>query len=53
LTAFVINMIVVVVLTVILRAAGVPDGTDETRPADYTADADDPGVRDLPELVSD
>ncbi|MFB9832120.1 monocarboxylate uptake permease MctP [Actinoallomurus acaciae] len=52
-TAFVINMIVVVVLTVIFRAAGVPDGTDETRPGDYTADAGDSGVRELPELVTD
>jgi hypothetical protein len=30
----------------------VPDGTDATGPADYTADADDPDVRDLPELVT-
>ena len=51
LTAFVINMVVVLVLTAIFRAAGVPDGTDETGPADYTADAEDPRVKDLPELV--
>jgi solute:Na+ symporter, SSS family len=50
LTAFVINMIVVLALTVVLRAAGVPDGADETRPADYTADAGD--AKDLPELVT-
>jgi hypothetical protein len=31
----------------------VPDGTDETRPEDYTADAGDPDVRDMPELVAD
>jgi solute:Na+ symporter, SSS family len=53
LTAFALNMIVVLVLTAIFRATGVPDGTDETRPADYTADADDRDVRDLPELVAD
>ena len=51
LTAFVINVIVASVLTVVLRAAKVPDGTDETRPEDYRADAGDPRVRDLPELA--
>jgi SSS family solute:Na+ symporter len=51
LTAFVINMIVVVVLTPIFRAAGLPDGVDETRAADYTADAED--VREVPELVTE
>jgi solute:Na+ symporter, SSS family len=53
LTAFVINMAVVLVLTAVLRAAGVPDGTDETTPADYTADSAEAGVRDLPELVNE
>jgi SSS family solute:Na+ symporter len=53
LTAFVINMIIVLVLTAIFRAAGVPDGTDETRLADYTADGDDSRVKDLPELVAE
>jgi SSS family solute:Na+ symporter len=52
-TAFVLNMVVVLVLTAILKAARVPDGTDATGPADYTADADDPDVRDLPELVTE
>ena len=51
LTAFVINVVVASVLTVVLRAAKVPDGTDETRPEDYRADAGDPRVRDLPELA--
>ncbi|MBC7639183.1 MAG: sodium:solute symporter [Rhodoferax sp.] len=51
LTAFVINVVVASVLTVVLRAAKVPDGTDETRPEDYRADAGDPRVRDLPELT--
>jgi len=48
LTAFVINVAVAAALTVVLRAAKVPDGTDETRPGDYRADAGDPRVRDLP-----
>ena len=51
LTAFVINVVVAAVLTVVLRAAKVPDGTDETRPEDYRADAGDPRVRDLPQLA--
>ncbi|WP_067825347.1 monocarboxylate uptake permease MctP [Actinomadura kijaniata] len=41
LTAFVLNMLVVVALTVAFRAFGVPDGADETSPSDYTADAAD------------
>jgi SSS family solute:Na+ symporter len=42
-TAFVLNVLVTVVLTVVLRALRAPDGVDETRPEDYTADA--PGRR--------
>ncbi|MFC9977659.1 monocarboxylate uptake permease MctP [Spirillospora sp. NPDC127200] len=41
LTAFVLNMLVVVVLTAVLRALKVPDGVDATDPSDYTADAGD------------
>ena len=48
LTAFVINMIVAVVLTLILKAARVPDGVDETSEADYTAD----DVPEVPELIT-
>ncbi|WP_181923692.1 monocarboxylate uptake permease MctP [Streptomyces inhibens] len=49
LTAFVLNVVVTVVLTFALKAAKVPDGVDETSPADYTADAGDAGVTaDLP-----
>jgi SSS family solute:Na+ symporter len=44
LTAFVLNVIVAVVLTLVLRAAKVAEGVDQTRPADYVADAGDPGV---------
>ncbi|MDX6247638.1 MAG: solute:Na+ symporter, family [Kribbellaceae bacterium] len=53
LTAFVINLVVVIVLTVILRALKVPEGVDSTHPTDYLADAGDPGVKDLPELVDE
>jgi solute:Na+ symporter, SSS family len=39
-TAFVINAVVTVVLTLILKAARVPEGADETLPHQYTADPD-------------
>ncbi|QIG45150.1 sodium:solute symporter family protein [Nocardioides anomalus] len=42
--AFLLNLLLAVVLTVVFRAAGVPDGTDRTRPEDYTADIGDEGV---------
>ncbi|MFD8301240.1 monocarboxylate uptake permease MctP [Streptomyces sp. NPDC059690] len=45
LTAFVLNVVVTVVLTFALKALKAPDGVDETRPEDYTADAGDPGVQ--------
>ncbi|MFF4527978.1 monocarboxylate uptake permease MctP [Streptomyces sp. NPDC001407] len=44
LTAFVLNVLVAVVLTVVFKAVGVPDGVDETKASDYTADVGDPGV---------
>ncbi|MEU6593237.1 monocarboxylate uptake permease MctP [Streptomyces sp. NPDC046881] len=54
LTAFVLNVVVTVVLTVVLRAVKAPDGLDETRPEDYTADAGDPGVQvELPPATAD
>ncbi|MFG2096105.1 monocarboxylate uptake permease MctP [Streptomyces sp. NPDC048612] len=54
LTAFVLNVVVTVVLTVALKAAKVPDGIDETSPADYTADAGDKGVTvDLPPAAAE
>jgi SSS family solute:Na+ symporter len=52
LTAFVLNMLVVVVLTALLRLLKAPDGVDETSPADFHADAGDPQVRDLTELTT-
>ena len=43
----------VVVLTFVFRALKVPDGKDSTHPTDYRADAGDPGVKDLPELLDE
>jgi SSS family solute:Na+ symporter len=37
-SAFVINLVIAVALTLILRAARVPEGADETLPQHYTAD---------------
>lgn len=47
LTAFGINLIIAAVLSVILRAAKVPNGVDETIKGDYFADAADPRVERL------
>jgi SSS family solute:Na+ symporter len=44
--AFLANLAVVVVLTVVLRAAGVPEGADHTILQDFHADAGDPGVEE-------
>jgi SSS family solute:Na+ symporter len=52
LTAFVLNVVVAVVATVILRAAKVPAGQDVTTPEDYHAEAGDPRVADIPELTA-
>ncbi|WP_431960417.1 monocarboxylate uptake permease MctP [Actinacidiphila sp. bgisy160] len=49
LTAFVLNVLVTVVLTFVLKALKAPEGVDETAEGDFTADAGDPGVqKDLP-----
>lgn len=45
LTAFVLNVVVTLVLTVVLNAVKAPAGIDETSPEDYTADAGDEGVQ--------
>jgi SSS family solute:Na+ symporter len=50
-TAFVINVVITVALTVVLRALKAPAGNDVTEPEDYTADAGDPRVTPLPELT--
>jgi SSS family solute:Na+ symporter len=47
LTAFVLNVLVAVLLTFVLRALKVANGTDETSPSDYHADAGDPDVEDV------
>jgi SSS family solute:Na+ symporter len=49
--ALVANLLVVLALTPVLRAAGVPDGEDRTSEPDYVAEAGDPRVSDLPQLV--
>ena len=46
LTAFVINVIVAALLTLLFRAMKVAEGVDETSPSDYHADAGDQGVQD-------
>ncbi len=51
LTAFVINVVVAVVLTLIFRAAGLPAGADETQAPHYTADTGEPTVHEIPEMV--
>jgi solute:Na+ symporter, SSS family len=51
LTAFVANVAVAAGLTLLLRALRAPAGEDHTDPDDYTADAGDAGVVDIPELV--
>ena len=40
LSAVILNLVIAVVLTLILKAARVPEGTDETLPHQYTADPD-------------
>ncbi len=48
LVAFLLNLLVAVVLTVVLRAMNVDAGVDQTKEDDYVADAGDEGVE--PEL---
>ncbi|WP_055585489.1 monocarboxylate uptake permease MctP [Peterkaempfera griseoplana] len=52
LTAFVLNLVVAVVLTLVLRAAKAPEGTDETAADDYTAEAGESGVAEEKPLVA-
>ena len=44
-TAFALNLVITVVLTLVLNAANVSNGKDATEPGDYYADADDPRVQ--------
>ncbi|HET7303320.1 MAG TPA: sodium:solute symporter [Segeticoccus sp.] len=53
LTAFVLNTLVAAALTLAFRALKVPAGRDATIKGDYFADAGDPRVRKIPELVED
>ncbi|MEV4535052.1 sodium:solute symporter family protein [Asanoa sp. NPDC049518] len=46
-----VNLLVVTVLTLLLRLLRVPRGRDETTPDDYVADADDPMVKRLDEIL--
>jgi solute:Na+ symporter, SSS family len=48
LTAWVLNVAVTVVLTFVFRALKVGEGIDQTDPADYHADAGEPGVQAMP-----
>src|SRR5215208_3872511 len=48
LIALIINIVVSVVATLVLRAMKRPYGPDGTEPADYVADFDDPRVEPLP-----
>ena len=45
-TAFLLNLVVTVVLTVVLRALRCRPGVDQTVPADYHADLGDVGVEE-------
>ncbi|RPE32705.1 SSS family solute:Na+ symporter [Kitasatospora cineracea] len=49
LTAFVLNLAVAVVLTLVLRALKAPEGADETSKADYSAEASDEAVERAPQ----
>jgi SSS family solute:Na+ symporter len=48
LLALIVNLLVVVVGSAILRALHAPDGEDATKPEDYLVEAGDPEVRPLP-----
>jgi SSS family solute:Na+ symporter len=45
LSAVIINLVITVALTLVLKAAKVPEGTDETLPHQYTADPQDAPAR--------
>jgi SSS family solute:Na+ symporter len=49
--AVLVNLVVALIGTLILRAGKVPEGTDVTAEDDYFADEDDPRVEPLPEAV--
>ena len=47
-----VNLLVVVLITLVLRAMKVADGVDGTAETDYTAEREDPTVRDLPDPLA-
>jgi SSS family solute:Na+ symporter len=53
LAALVLNLIIVVAGTLVLRVLRVPSGVDHTRSEHYTADADDPSVDRLDQVLLD
>ncbi|MFL6096253.1 MAG: monocarboxylate uptake permease MctP [Blastococcus sp.] len=52
LIAVLVNLVVVLVVTAVLRAMKVAEGIDGTAEFDYTAEREDPTVRDLPEPLA-
>ena len=52
LVAVAVNLVVVVLVTLVLRAMKVADGVDGTADTDYTAEREDPTVRDLPDPLA-
>src|SRR6059058_2405574 len=47
-----VNLLVVVIVTLVLRAMKVDEGVDATAETDYTAEREDPTVRDLPDPLA-
>jgi SSS family solute:Na+ symporter len=47
LTAFAINVVAAVLLTFLFRGLKIAEGTDQTHPSDYHADAGDAGVQEV------
>jgi solute:Na+ symporter, SSS family len=53
LTAWVLNVAIAIVLTVVFRALKLAEGRDATAADDYHADAGDPGVRPMPSTTTE
>jgi solute:Na+ symporter, SSS family len=52
LLAVLVNLVVALVVTAVRRAMRVADGVDGTAETDYTAEREDPSVRDLPDPLA-
>jgi SSS family solute:Na+ symporter len=50
--ALLVNLVVAVLVTVLLRATHVPSGPDATKPDEYHAEQGDAEVHDIPELTT-